>query len=65
MSLTELKTAVMQLPHDQLAELLNWLDEFQECQWERQIEEDFKSGKLSRLIQQAEGAFSEGKCREI
>ncbi len=30
MSLTELKTAVMQLLPDQLAELLNWLDEFQE-----------------------------------
>jgi len=49
MSLTELKTAVMQLLPDQLAELLNWLDEFQESQWDRQIEEDFKSGKLNHL----------------
>lgn len=65
MNITELKKAVKELPKNELAEFLEWLDEFQESLWDRQIEEDLKAGKLDSLIQQAEQAFSEGKCREI
>jgi hypothetical protein len=45
--------------------LLEWLDEFQEALWDRQIEEDLKASKFDALIRQAEQAFSEGKCKEI
>lgn len=67
MSITipELKAAVTELPPNELAEFLDWLDEFQESQWDKQIEENFQSGKLNHLIEQAEKAFSEGKCKEI
>ena len=65
MSITEIQTAVKQLSQDELAEFLEWLDNFQESLWDRQIEEDLKAGKLDSLIQQAEKAFSEGKCQEI
>lgn len=65
MNITELKTAVQELPKNQLAEFLEWLDEFQEALWDRQIEEDLKAGKFDPLMRQAEQAFSEGKCTEI
>lgn len=65
MNITEIKTAVRELSQNELAELLEWLDEFQEAVWDRQIEEDLKAGKFDPLIRQAEQAFSEGKCREI
>jgi len=65
MSITEIQTAVKQLSQDELAEFLEWLDNFQESLWDRQIEEDLKTGKLDLLMRQAETAFSEGKCREI
>lgn len=65
MNITEIKIAVTELPPNELAELLEWLDEFQEAVWDRQIEEDLKAGKFDPLIRQAEQAFSEGKCREI
>ncbi|NJL68678.1 MAG: hypothetical protein HC786_15605 [Richelia sp. CSU_2_1] len=65
MNITELKTAVKQLPQNELAEFVEWFEEFQEALWDRQIEEDLKAGKFDQLIQQAEQAFSEAKCREI
>jgi hypothetical protein len=65
MNIAELKTAVRELPENELAEFLEWLDKFQETLWDRQIEEDLKAGKFDPLIRQAEQAFSEGKCREI
>ena len=36
MNITELKTAVRQLPKNELAEFLAWLDEFQEALADRQ-----------------------------
>lgn len=65
MNITEIKTAVTQLSQNELAELIEWLDEFQESQWDKQIEEDLKAGRLDHLIEQAEKAFDEGKCRQI
>ncbi len=65
MNITELKTAVKQLPHNELAEFVEWFEDFQESLWDRQIEEDLKAGKFDPLIRQAEQAFSDGKCREI
>ncbi|MEZ2248434.1 hypothetical protein [Microcoleus sp.] len=63
MNITELKTAVKQLPQNELAEFVEWFEEFQESLWDLQIEEDLKAGKFDLLIRQAEQAFSEGKCR--
>jgi len=65
MSITEIQTAVKQLSQDELAEFLELLDNFQESLWDRQIEEDLKTGKLDVLMRQAEKAFNEGKCQEI
>lgn len=65
MNITELKTALKELSQNELAEFLEWLDEFQEALWDRQIEEDVKAGQFDTLMRQAEQAFSEGKCREI
>ena len=65
MNITELKTAVKELPQNELAEFLEWLEEFQEALWDRQIEEDLKAGKFDPLIRQAKQAFSDGKCRQI
>jgi hypothetical protein len=38
MNITEIKTAVRELSQNERAELLEWLDEFQEALWDRQIE---------------------------
>ncbi|MEG4443009.1 hypothetical protein QUB47_10065 [Microcoleus sp. AT9_B5] len=65
MNITELKTAVMELSQNELAEFLEWLDKFQEALWDKQIEEDVNAGQFDTLMRQAKQAFSEGKCLEI
>lgn len=64
-SLTEIKSALTQLSPDEITELSDWLDDYQQSQWDKQIENDLQSGKLDRLIQQAEKSYQEGKCKPM
>jgi hypothetical protein len=63
MTTSEIKTAVMNLSRSEFIELLDWLDDYQESIWDKQIEEDMKSGKLNHLIEEARKDFKEGKYR--
>ena len=65
MSITEIKDAVMKLSADELKEFVEWIDELQEFQWDKQIAEDLKTGKLDHLIAEARKEFKEGRCRQI
>lgn len=49
----EIETAIGQLPRDQFFRLIAWLRGRFEDQWDRQIEEDVKAGKLDQLAQAA------------
>ena len=45
MSITEIKDAVMRLSPNELKEFVKWIDEMQDVQWDKQIEEDLRNGK--------------------
>ena len=53
MNITEIKTAVTQLSQNELAEFVEWLDEFQESQWDKQIEEDKPKEEILEDFRQA------------
>ena len=53
MSITEIQDAVMKLSSDELQEFVEWIDEFKNAQWDKQIAEDLTSGKLDPLIAEA------------
>jgi len=53
MNITEIKTAVTQLSQDELAEFIAWLNEFQESQWNKQIEEDKTKEEIIADFRQA------------
>ena len=61
----ELEARVRSLPSDALAQFRDWFHEFENEQWDRQIEADFKAGKFDALIDQARQEFAQGKAREI
>ncbi|MBP0014466.1 MAG: hypothetical protein J7545_13740 [Roseofilum sp. SBFL] len=65
MTVTEIQEAAMKLSTGEFKKLLQWLDEFSESLWDRQIEEDLEAGKLEGLIQQARKEFRDGKYQEI
>lgn len=53
-TLIEIETAIKQLNKDQVLQLAQWLDEYLDDNWDNQIKNDFKEGKLDRLIAKAE-----------
>ena len=60
----ELQSAVSQLSADELARFREWFDGFDAEVWDRQFEEDAKSGKLDQLANQAIADFRVGKCKQ-
>jgi hypothetical protein len=50
----EVESAIKQLPENEIRNLAKWLQDYLDEMWDRQIEADLASGKLDRLIAQAE-----------
>lgn len=48
-TIKELEKAVTDLSPDKLAEFRAWFESFDAAQWDKQFEEDVKSGKLDRV----------------
>ena len=48
-TLTEIEEAASKLSPEEFAELLRWMREREAAVWDRQIEEDAKSGRLDAL----------------
>lgn len=61
----ELEKAITGLPPEQLAEFRAWFESFDAARWDRQIEEDVKSGKLDRVAEKAVGEYRKGKAKPI
>ncbi|MFM5979257.1 MAG: hypothetical protein ACKO9I_01730 [Sphaerospermopsis kisseleviana] len=53
-TLLEVESAIKQLPESEVRDLVKWLQEYIDEMWDQQIEADLSSGKLDRLIAQAE-----------
>ncbi len=64
-AVVELQSAVSQFSADELARFREWFNEFDAEVWDRQFEEDVKSGKLDQLANQAITDFRAGKCKEL
>lgn len=50
MSITEIETAIAQLPAVDLAELMTWIEKHHAEAWDKQIEEDLDAGRLDALL---------------
>jgi hypothetical protein len=65
MSVDELETAITQLSPGEMAKFARWFDEYRADQWDRQIEEDIKAGRLDALGEQADSDFEAGRCTPL
>lgn len=61
----ELESRIRNLSKENLAKFRLWFHEFENAQWDKQIEADFKAGKFASLIAEARKDFAEGKAREL
>lgn len=53
MSITEIEQAITELSPEELARFREWFEEYYAQVWDKQIEEDAKSGRLDKLIAEA------------
>jgi hypothetical protein len=65
MSVEELTKAVAELPPDKLAKFRAWFEEFEAAQWDRQIENDVRAGKLDKLADAALAEHAKGLSRKL
>ena len=64
-ALEQLEQQVLQLSSEDLAKFRTWSLELDHQLWDKQIEADFRAGKLNRLINEARAEFKAGKTREL
>ena len=62
MSVEELRSAVSQLPANELDEFSRWFEEFVAEQWDRRIEADILAGRLDEAGRLADEDFEAGRC---
>lgn len=63
-SLAEIKQLATQLPPEELTALTAFLVERDNTAWDRQMEKDAASGKLDRLVEEAESERTNGTLRD-
>jgi hypothetical protein len=61
----ELKREIAELPAEQASELFRWLSDREGEKWDREIEEDSRTGKLDFLLREARDAKSKGTLKEL
>ena len=57
----EIESAIERLPRDQFFRLLAWIRGRYEDEWDRQIAEDVKAGKLDLLAREAVAEYRAGQ----
>jgi hypothetical protein len=61
----EVESAIKQLPENEVRNLAKWLQDYLDDAWDQQIESDLASGKLDRLIAQAEADIETHNVRDL
>lgn len=65
MSVKDIEAAIAQLPREEITELSQWFEEFQNQLWDEQIERDAKAGRFDTLIEQAKAQAAAGRCKPL
>ncbi len=64
-SVEEILTSIESLSIEEFAKLREWFYERDWERWDREIEEDSKSGKLDFLVKEALDEKAKGKLKEL
>jgi len=61
----EIEKAVAKLPPQELARFRAWFEHFDAEMWDKQFEEDAKSGRLDVIADKAIAEYKAGKAKEL
>jgi hypothetical protein len=65
MSLEEIEAAIERLPPQELDRLREWFANLDADEWDRQMAQDSRDGKLDDLIEQARQHKRQGRCTPL
>jgi hypothetical protein len=65
MSVTEIESAITQLPAKEVALLMAWLQDYHERLWDKQIEDDLEAGRLDPLLAEVDKEHEAGLARPL
>ncbi len=61
----EIETAIQKLKPQEIHEVADWLQEFREELWDKQIDADAKAGRLDKLMEEAKQDYLAGRCKPL
>lgn len=61
----EITAAIAALPPEQVAQIRAWLDQRAEAEWDAQIEQDEREGRLNALAERALAEHKAGRTRPL
>lgn len=61
----ELENAVMNLNESEFAHFRAWFEEYDARVWDRQFEQDVKTGKLDKIANEAIKDYKSGKYKKL
>jgi len=64
-TIEEIENAIRCLSAEDLSAFRSWFVEFDGDQWDRQIKEDVKAGRLDEMAEQALRDLREGRCTDL
>ena len=65
MSVAEIESAISQLPAEELAKLVAWLQEYRADLWDQQIEADLEAGRLDALLAEVDKKYQAGLAKPL
>ena len=60
MDIKQIEVAITQLPPEELAELVSWLEDYHAQVWDKQIENDLEAGRLDKVLAEVEEEYEAG-----
>ncbi len=64
-ALKEIETAIKQLSKNEVLQLAEWLDNYLDDEWDKQIEADLAEGKLDQLIAKVEADITAKRVKNL
>ena len=61
----KIEEEIRRLDRDELADLRNWFREYYADEWDREIEDDIRAGKLDKLAEEALVEHRAGKSKQL
>ncbi len=65
MSIKEIEAAIVELPVQEVTELMGWLAERHAQLWDKQIEDDLEAGRLDAVLAEAEAEYKAGLAKPL